>query len=98
MNIKNLFSKATDGLLNDDFRQSFLVAFLSLLLAGISAIAAVTHFLRDEEKLFAILMTLAFVFAGAVFLLTVFANKYHATWRRIFMGLIVLYFGYLCYL
>ena len=97
MNIKNLFSKATDGLLNDDFRQSFLVAFLSLLLAGISAIAAVTHFLRDEEKLFAILMTLAFVFAGAVFLLTVFANKYHATWRRIFMGLIVLYFGYLCY-
>ena len=97
MNIKNLFSKATDGLLNDDFRQSFLVAFLSLLLAGISAIAAVTHFLRDEEKLFAILMTLAFVFAGAVFLLTVFANKYHSTWRRIFMGLIVLYFGYLCY-
>lgn len=97
MNIKKFFKKATDGLLNDDFRQSFLVAVLSLLLAVISAVAAITHFLKDPEKVFAILMTAAFVLAVLVFLLTVFVNKYHVIWRRTFMVLIILYFGYLCY-
>ena len=97
MNIKKIFKKATDGLLNDDFRQSFLVAVLSLLLAVISAVAAITHFLKDPQKVFAILMTAAFVLAVLVFLLTVFVNKYHVIWRRTFMVLIILYFGYLCY-
>ena len=97
MNIKKFFKKATDGLLNDDFRQSFLVAVLSLLLAVISAVAAITHFLKDPEKVFAILMTAAFVLAVLVFLLAVFVNKYHVIWRRTFMVLIILYFGYLCY-
>ena len=97
MNIKKFFKKATDGLLNDDFRQSFLVAVLSLLLAVISAVAAITHFLKDPQKVFAILMTAAFVLAVLVFLLTVFMNKYHVIWRRTFMVLIILYFGYLCY-
>ena len=97
MKFKQFFNKATDGLLNDDFRQSFLVAVLSAILAVISAVAAVTHFLKDPQKLFAILMTVAFVFAVLIFLLTVFVNKYHLLWRRLFMGLIILYFGYLCY-
>ena len=97
MNIKKFFKKATDGLLNDDFRQSFLVAVLSSLLAVISAVAAITHFLKDPQKVFAILMTAAFVLAVLVFLLTVFVNKYHVIWRRTFMVLIILYFGYLCY-
>ena len=97
MKMKNLINKATDGLLNDDFRQSFLVAVLSALLAVISAVAAVTHFLKDPEKVFAILMTVAFILAVSTCLLTIFANKYHTVWRRVFMGLIILYFGYLCY-
>ena len=97
MKLKTLINKATDGLLNDDFRQSFLVAVLSALLAVISAVAAVTHFLKDPEKIFAILMTAAFVLAVSTCLLTIFVNKYHTLWRRVFMALIILYFGYLCY-
>ena len=97
MKFKQFFNKATDGLLNDDFRQSFLVAVLSAILAVISAVAAVTHFLKDPQKLFAILMTAAFVFAVLILLLTIFVNKYHLLWRRLFMVLIILYFGYLCY-
>ena len=97
MKFKNLINRATDGLLNDDFRQSFLVTVLSLLLGLISAVAAVTHFLRDPEKLFAIFMTAAFALAVLTFILTVFVNKYHMIWRRLFMGLIIFYFGYLCY-
>ena len=97
MKFKQFFNKATDGLLNDDFRQSFLVAVLSAILAVISAVAAITHFLKDPQKLFAILMTAAFVFAVLILLLTIFVNKYHLLWRRLFMVLIILYFGYLCY-
>lgn len=97
MKFKQFFNKASDGLLNDDFRQSFLVAVLSLILAIISAVAAITHFLKDPQKFFAILMTIALVLAVLVFVLTVFVNKYHTIWRRLFMGLIILYFGYLCY-
>ena len=97
MKVKQFFNKATDGLLNDDYRQSFLVAVLSALLAIISAVAAITHFLRDPEKVFAILMAAAFGFAILVFILTIFVNKYHQVWRRFFMGLIIVYFGYLCY-
>ena len=97
MKFKQFFNKATDGLLNDDFRQSFLVAVLSAILAVISAVAAITHFLKDPQKLFAILMTAAFIFAVLILLLTIFVNKYHLLWRRLFMVLIILYFGYLCY-
>lgn len=97
MKFKQFFNKASDGLLNDDFRQSFLVAVLSLILAIISTVAAITHFLKDPQKFFAILMTIALVLAVLVFVLTVFVNKYHTIWRRLFMGLIILYFGYLCY-
>ena len=88
MNIKKLVSKATDGLLNDSFRQSFLVMVLSGMLAIIIGISAVTHLISDEEKLFGTV---------AIFLLTLFVNKYRAVWRRIFMAAIILFFGYLCY-
>ena len=97
MNIKTLMNKATDGLLNDDFRQSFLVVVLSGLLGAITGISAITHFIRDEEKLFAFISLAGFVVALAIILLTIFVNKYHAVWRRVFMAAIILFFGYLCY-
>ena len=97
MLFKNLVNKATDGLLNDGFRQSFLVCALSFLLAIISATAAIPHFIRDPEKNFAIVMAVVFVVSTAIFFLTIFVNKYRGAWRRIFMGLIILFFGYLCY-
>ena len=97
MNIKKIVSNATDGLLNDSFRQSFLVMVLSALLAIIIGISAVTHLISDEEKLFGIISMIAFGIATAIFLLTLFLNKYRAVWRRIFMAAIVLFFGYLCY-
>ena len=97
MNIKKLVSKATDGLLNDSFRQSFLVMVLSGMLAIIIGISAVTHLISDEEKLFGIISMVSFAVAVAIFLLTLFVNKYRAVWRRIFMAAIILFFGYLCY-
>ena len=97
MKFKALLNKATDGLLNDDSRQSFLVMVLSALLAAIVGVSALTHLIRDEEKLFGIICLCAFAFCVAVFLLTLFVNKYHAVWRRIFMAAIILFFGYLCY-
>ena len=97
MNIKKLVSKATDGLLDDSFRQSFLVMVLSGMLAIIIGISAVTHLVSDEEKLFGIISIVSFAVAVAIFLLTLFVNKYRAVWRRIFMAAIILFFGYLCY-
>ena len=97
MKFKKIINKATDGLLNDSFRQSFLVSVLTVMLGIISAVAAVTHLIKDEDKLFGIIMTICLGICVAIFLLTIFANKYHALWRRIFMALIILFFGYLCY-
>ena len=97
MKSKDLLNKAINGLLNDVFRQSFLVIVLSALLSVISAISAVTHFVKDPEKLFAVISTIAFVISTSVFLLTIFVNKYQAIWRRIFMVGIIAFFGYLCY-
>ena len=97
MKYKKIINKATDGLLNDSFRQSFLVSVLTILLGIISAVAAVTHLIKDEGKLFGIIMTVCLALCVAILLLTIFANKHHALWRRIFMALIILFFGYLCY-
>ncbi len=97
MNIRKFVSKATDGLLDDSFRQSFLVMVLSGMLAIIIGISAVTHLISDEEKLFGIISMVSFAIAVAIFLLTLFVNKYRAVWRRIFMAAIILFFGYLCY-
>lgn len=97
MSLKGLVNKATDGLLNDNFRQSFLVCVLSALLFFISVVACVTHLVKDADKTFGIIMCVLCVICVAVFLLTIFVNKYQLIWRRIFMGLIILFFGYLCY-
>ena len=97
MNIKKFVSNATDGLLNDSFRQSFLVMVLSALLSIIIGISAVTHLISDEEKFFGIISIIAFGVSTSIFLLTLFLNKYRAIWRRIFMVAIILFFGYLCY-
>ena len=97
MTFKNFISKATDGLLNDKFRQSFLVTVLSFLLSVITLIAAIPHWLKDEEKIFAIISTVVFVASLVIFVLTIFANKYHSVWRHIFMAIILLFFGYLCW-
>ena len=97
MNFKNIVDRATNGLLNDTFRQSFLVIVLSAMLSIITAISAITHFAKDPEPIFAIISTVVFVTSLAVFILTIFVNKYHAAWRRIFMATIILFFGYLCY-
>ena len=97
MKYKNFINKATDGLLNDNFRQSFLVCVLSALLFFISVVAAVTHLIKDGDKTFGIIMSVLCVVCIAVFLLTLFVNKYQHIWRRVFMGLIILFFGYLCY-
>ncbi|MBQ6730803.1 MAG: GGDEF domain-containing protein [Bacilli bacterium] len=97
MKFKNILNRATDGLLNDDSRQSFLVMVLSALLSALVGISAVTHLVRDPEKVFGIICTCVFAICFAVFLLTLFVNKYHSIWRRIFMAAIILFFGYLCY-
>ena len=97
MDYKKFINKATDGLLNDNFRQSFLVSVLCGLLGIISAVAAVTHLLKDDTKLFGIIMAVAFGICIGILLLTIFANKHQRVWRRLFMVLIVLFFGYLCF-
>ena len=99
MSLKNVWNKAVNGLLNDKFRQSFLVVVLSALLSVITGISAVTHFLFDNDpyKVFAIISTVAFAVAASVFFLTLFVNKYHAVWRRVFMVGIIAFFCYLCW-
>ena len=97
MNLKSLINRATDGLLNDDFRQSFLIIFLSGLLAAITGMNSIIHFVRAEDPIFAIICIVTFVFSSAVLLLTVFVNKYHGIWRRVFMVVLLLFFGYHCW-
>lgn len=98
MNIKKLVSKATDGLLDDVFRQSFLVAVLSSLLAIIVTVAAIPHFVDDPwPKIMAFILLAVDILSAAIFLLTIFVKKYHFIWRHIFMAIVILFFGYLCY-
>ena len=97
MTFKSIAKKVTDSLLNDAFRQSFLIVALSFLLGAISAIAAIPHFVKDADKTFAVLMSVSFVLSSSVFFLTLFINKYQHIWRRIFMAEIIILFSYLCY-
>ena len=97
MNFKNYANKITDGLLNDKFRQSFLIIFLSGLLAAITGMNTVIHFVNDPDPLFAIICAVTFVLSSAVLLLTLFVNKYHDVWRRVFMAVLLLFFGYHCW-
>ena len=97
MNTKNIWSRAVNGLLNDKFRQSFLVCTLSALLAVITGVSAITHFAKDTDKTFAIISLAGVIISTSVFLLTIFVNKRAVLWRRIFMVAIIAFFGYLCY-
>lgn len=97
MNLKAIGNRITNNLLNDDFRQSFLIVVLSFLLSVISVVSAIPHYVDDPEKVFAIILTVVFGISVAVLLLTIFVNKYHQIWRRFFMAAILLFFSYLCY-
>ena len=97
MSFKNYANKITDGLLNDKFRQSFLTVVLSGLLATITGMNTIIHFLNDEDYIFAFVCVAAFVLSISVFLLTIFVNKHHNVWRRLFMVGLLLFFGYHCY-
>ena len=97
MEFKKVWNKAVNGLLNDKTRQSFLICVLSALLSVITTVAVVTHFAKDDEKTFAFISLAVLVVSISVFFLTIFVNKYAATWRRMFMAAIILFFGYLCY-
>ena len=97
MKHKNFINKATDGLLSDNFRQSFLVCVLSALLFFISIVASITHLIKDTDKTFGIIMCVLCVTCLAIFMLTILVNKYAYIWRRMFMVVIVMFFGYLCY-
>ena len=97
MKYKNFINKITDGLLNDKLRQSFLITFLSGLLAAITGMNTVIHFIKDPDKVFAIICAATFVLSLSVLLLTIFLNKYHDIWRRVFMVGLLLFFGYHCW-
>ena len=98
MNIKKFVSKATDGLLDDVFRQSFLVSVLSSLAAIIVIVAAIPHFIDDPwPKVMAFVLLAVAIFCVVILLLTIFDRKHHYIWRRIFMAVVILFFGYMCY-
>lgn len=101
MDFKKVSTKITDSLLNDDFRQRFLVLILSALLSIISFISAIPHFLDDVaqrgEWTMAIILTVVFICSVSIFLLTLLAKGHHNVWRRFLMVLFVLMFGYFCW-
>ena len=97
MSLKSIWDKAVNGLLVDKSRQSFLVCVLSALSAVITTVSTVTHFAKDTDKTFGYISLVVVILSIAVFLLTIFLNKYAHIWRRLFMAGIILFFGYLCY-
>ena len=98
MNIKKFVSKATDGLLDDVFRQSFLVSVLSSLAAIIVTVAAIPHFIDDPwPKVMAFVLLAVAILCVVILLLTIFDRKHHYIWRRIFLAIVILFFGYMCY-
>ena len=101
MNFKSLSNRITNSLLDDDFRQPFLVLIISSLTAIISFISAVPHFVVDVaqkgEWIMAVILAASFVFSTAIFLLTFFFRKHFLLWRHLFMVLFVLLFGYCCW-
>ena len=97
MNFKNIINRITTSLLDDDFRQAFILILLSFLLSVISAIAAIPHFIDDVEKLMAWVLVFVFVFSTAIFFLTVFERKHHAIYRYLFMAMVVAFFTYLTF-
>lgn len=99
MTFKSVADKVTDSLLNDEFRQPFMVMVLSFLMSIICLVSAIPHFVDDPEGTYvmAILLSGVFVASVAVFLLTLFVRKYHNLWRHIFMGVVIVLFAYCCW-
>ena len=101
MDFKSLSNRITNSLLDDDFRQPFLVLIISALTAIICFISAVPHFIVDVfqngEWVMAVILAVSFVLSLAIFLLTLFLRKYHSIWRHLFMVLFILLFGYCCW-
>ena len=101
MNFKKITDTITNYLLDDDFRQPFLVLILSALTSIITLISAIPHYVDDVAKngewIMAVILTVSFVVSTAVFLLTLFDRKHHPIWRHLFMVLFILLFGYFCW-
>ena len=101
MKSRSITERITDSLLDDDFRQSFLVLLSSAIFSLISFVSAIIHFVSyangNEIIIMAIVLSVVFACSMAVFLLTFFVRKYHHIWRRIFMVLVIILFGYCCW-
>ena len=99
MNSKTIFNKIVDSLVDDDFRRAFSLILLSALLSIVSLVAFVAHITHDskDDLLMAWILLATFIFSSAVFFLTLFVRKYHATYRYIFIASVVALFTYLCY-
>ena len=99
MNSKTIFNRIVDRLVDDDFRRAFSLILLSALLSVVSLIAFVAHITHDDRSdlLMAWILLGTFVFATAIFFLTLFVRKYHAIYRYIFIAGIVALFTYLSY-
>lgn len=99
MSFKAFTNRITNNLLRDDFRQPFLVMVLSALVAIITFVSAIPHYIDDPEGkyILAILLTIVCVLCIGIFLLTFFLRKYHNLWRRILMIILIGLFGYCCW-
>ena len=99
MSIKTVTNRITDNLLNDDFRQPFLIIVLSILLSVISLISAIPHFIDapDNTYVLAILLSVCSFLSLVIILLTIFLRKYHKIWGHLLMAIIIALFGYCCW-
>lgn len=98
MNSKTIFNKIVDRLVDDDFRRAFSLILLSALLSIVSLAAFIAHITHDTESLLMAWVLLGtFVFATAIFFLTLFVRKHHALYRYIFIASVVALFTYLAY-
>ena len=101
MKLKNISEKITDSLLDDVFRQSFLVLLNSAIVSVFSFISSIPHFIswhkNGEEIIMSVVLLTAFIFSTAIFLLTLFLRKHHKVWCYLFMALVILLFGYCCW-
>ena len=98
MNSKTIFNKIVDRLVDDDFRRAFSLILLSALLSIVALAAFIAHVTHDTESLLMAWVLLGvFVFSTAIFFLTLFVRKHHATYRYIFITGVVALFTYLAY-
>ena len=98
MNSKTIFNRIVDKLVDDDFRRAFSLILLSALLSIVSFVAFIAHITHDDRNdlLMAWVLLATFVFATAIFFLTLFVRKHHTVYRYIFIAGVVALFTYLC--